>query len=367
MPKKSILILLLSFNKGGGAEWVITHLANELVEKGVLVTLFSIKGGTMLKELRKEVNIIQPNFSKLKSFFQLMKLMNSENFEIVFTTQRGAAIFTYLAKLLAFSKIKHVIREPASNFNFSFQGLSFLKKEIVKVLFKLSYRNSETIIVNSDRTGLDLIESGIIDNEIFFIISNPLDIKYIQKKSLEPVLYSDFRGINVITIGRLVKHKRIDKVIEAFSLLIEENNDSKLFIVGEGPEENSLKKLSSKLGIREKIEFCGFLDNPYPLLKKCDVFVLASEWEGFGMVIVEALALGTPVVVNDIPGGTRKILEDGKYGKLVDGAREESIFNSVKLVLESEIVEDNLIDHALKFDKVKIVQKYYQVLFEKNK
>jgi glycosyltransferase involved in cell wall biosynthesis len=88
-------------------------------------------------------------------------------------------------------------------------------------------------------------------------------------------------------------------------------------ILGEGELRADLERLAEQLGIAEDFALPGFVQNPYPYLKRAAVFVLSSRWEGLPTVLVEALALGTPVVSTDCPSGPREILADGKWGRLV--------------------------------------------------
>jgi len=90
-----------------------------------------------------------------------------------------------------------------------------------------------------------------------------------------------------------------------------------LMILGEGELCTELEHLAARLGIAEDFALPGFVQNPYPYLKRAAVFVLSSRWEGLPTVLVEALALGTPVVSTDCPSGPREILADGKWGRLV--------------------------------------------------
>jgi len=88
-------------------------------------------------------------------------------------------------------------------------------------------------------------------------------------------------------------------------------------ILGEGEERPALESLVRELGIEEDVSLPGFVENPFKYMKRAAVFVLSSRWEGFGNVLVEAMALGTPVVSTNCPSGPAEILEGGKWGRLV--------------------------------------------------
>src|SRR5699024_2024023 len=101
-----------------------------------------------------------------------------------------------------------------------------------------------------------------------------------------------------ISAGRLVEQKDYKTLLKAFQLISQRIN-SRLVILGKGPLENELKLLAKELDIQKKVSFLGFQSNPYKYMKKANVFILSSKWEGFGHVIVEAMAVGTPVISTD--------------------------------------------------------------------
>nr|WP_281504606.1 glycosyltransferase [Chromohalobacter sarecensis] len=130
-------------------------------------------------------------------------------------------------------------------------------------------------------------------------------------------------------VGRLDVQKNQALLLSAFSLAVKSVPDIKLVILGEGEEKNNLEKLASELGVKDSVDFVAFQDNPYPYYKAADLFVLSSDWEGFGNVIVEALACGTPVISTDCPGGPSTILANGKYGVLVPCGDAERLSSEI--------------------------------------
>jgi len=127
----------------------------------------------------------------------------------------------------------------------------------------------------------------------------------------------------IVTVGRLDPPKRHDLLIESMATLNAER-PTVLTIVGSGSCEEALRARVQALGLESQIEFAGFLADPTEQIRSADVFVLMTEYEGFGNVIVEALACGTPVVVSDVPYGPRFILDSVPGATLVksDSAKE---------------------------------------------
>ena len=109
-------------------------------------------------------------------------------------------------------------------------------------------------------------------------------------------------------VGRLEPQKRPDLLLEAVALLSTEREVELILLVGSGACERELEEKARMLGIAERVTFTGFVPDPYQCISSADVFALATDHEGFGNVIVEALACGVPTVVSDVPYGPRFIL-----------------------------------------------------------
>jgi glycosyltransferase involved in cell wall biosynthesis len=117
-------------------------------------------------------------------------------------------------------------------------------------------------------------------------------------------------------VGRLTAAKDFPTLVRAFAV-VRAQRPARLVIVGDGEERGALLDLAKTLGIEKDMRLTGFDTNPYRYMSRSAVFVLSSQWEGFGNVLVEAMALGTPVVSTNCESGPAEILEDGRWGKLV--------------------------------------------------
>jgi len=136
-------------------------------------------------------------------------------------------------------------------------------------------------------------------------------------------------------------------LIKTFRKVLEVKPNSILYIVGEGSQKNNLINLVKEFEIEDKVIFTGHLDNPFFLLKQCDVFVLTSLYEGQALVILEALAVGLKVVSTDIPGPDN-ILKQG-YGELVE-ATEIGLSRKMISILDNRKVYKKFNPYA--YDKM---------------
>jgi glycosyltransferase involved in cell wall biosynthesis len=116
-----------------------------------------------------------------------------------------------------------------------------------------------------------------------------------------------------------------------------------------------------ELGLEEDVALPGFVDNPYKYMKRAAVFVLSSRWEGFGIVLVEAMALGTPVIATDCPSGPAEILEDGRWGRLVPVGDVHRLAEAILRVLKEEKIDTSVV-RASMFSVERILEDYANIL-----
>lgn len=157
-------------------------------------------------------------------------------------------------------------------------------------------------------------------------------------------------------------------LLEAFKQVINKM-DARLIIIGNGELIDDLRVTTSHLRLNNRVEFIGHKKNPYPYMKEADCFVLPSSEEGFGLVIVEAMALGTPVLAFDSAGGgPMGILDNGKYGLLIKDINAESLANAmVNLIMHPESLayfRDQGVMRADYFLPERISKKWKDILFE---
>lgn len=152
------------------------------------------------------------------------------------------------------------------------------------------------------------------------VIPNIVDLDRIRSLAADP-LPEWASAITVkpmiIGIGRLVPHKGFDVLIEAHARLLASGLDHHLLILGEGPYRIELEMLVKHLSLRSSVFMPGFVKNPYPFFKRAAAFALASRLEGMPIVLIEAMALGVPIVATDCESGPAEMLDGGRHGLLV--------------------------------------------------
>lgn len=162
-----------------------------------------------------------------------------------------------------------------------------------------------------------------LDSQRRTVIYNPLAVNTTESGEVSIQLNPIKK--RVVAMGRLTSQKGFDLLLKAFSLINTKFLDWQLIIIGEGEERKKLEQLTQKLEIEEQVIMPGLVDNPFPILKQCDLFILSSRYEGFGNVIIEAMACGLPVISTDCPSGPGEIITSGDNGILVPNQEIDSL------------------------------------------
>lgn len=351
---------------GGGAERTVMNIINNLNRKKYkpVLVIGTNKDAPYLNEVDKDVKIINLNTKSVKnSLLPLCKCIYNERPDILFSTVNPNNILLAIAKLISFRSNKLIVREAnnrtqSGNVNLLNKVLTFLTYNLV----------ADKVIALSDGVRKDLNENFKIKENKIKVIYNPVEVNYIKEASQEDVNDFNFTdGVKrVIAVGRLVKQKDYSTLLKAFEMISKEN--VQLLILGKGPLEHKLKEMCKQLGIESKVFFLGFKENPYKYMKRSDVFVLSSKWEGFGHVIVEAMTCRLPVVSTDCKSGPAEIIGNNKYGILVPTENPRLLANKIEELLNNEKLR-NLYSkmgeiRANSFNSTQIIKQYEEVFKE---
>jgi len=167
-------------------------------------------------------------------------------------------------------------------------------------------------------------------------------------------------GDVILAAGRLFVQKDFPTLLRAFARLA--NQKLRLVIVGEGGERGALENLARELGIAGRVDFPGWIANPFALMSRARLFVLSSRYEGLSNVLIEAMACGCPVVSTDCPHGPREILENGKWGALVPVGDHAALAAAMEDALRTEPDRDALRKRAEFFSVERAVREYEKIL-----
>ncbi len=359
---------------GGGAERVWVLLANEMARRGHHTTLLVWNGsGPNAVHVAPNVHLVDfaiplfagERFGKpatLRGLWRMAGFLRRHRPDAVFSAPEFANLMTALALWCAGSGAK---------FFPSFHAAASLKddrtgSQLASRLVGAMARRATRVIAVSQGVAGDLSRGGAIAADKIAVIHNPL-----PPPTTKPAADADWTrqlaaaraaGIPIIvTAGRLAPVKDHRTLIEAFALL-RRTMPAKLAIFGDGPLRAELAALIAEHDLGADVLLPGFIADVSHGLAAADLFVLTSTSEGFGNVIVEAMAVGVPVVSTDCPHGPREILEDGALGELTPVGDAEAIAAAMTKILANPTSANQLQRRAADFSIERIGDRYEALL-----
>jgi len=310
--KKKLSIIAYSM-VGGGAERVVSVLLDGLKNDfDIKLVLMRDKIDYVLPD-DIEVYFLENSTPSEHGVFKLLKLpllawkykrfcqKNDIEISMSFTTR--PAYLSILSKLFG-NHCSIVINESTTPS--MMYGNDRVVSKINKFLIKHLYPHSDSIISNSEGGKIDLIQNFMIDTNQIKTIYNPCDLVSIRDKSHSDASNGLSNNFNFISAGRLDGGKNHELLIRAFSKIADKS--SHLYILGEGDLKKHLEHLIKNLHLEERVFLLGFDANPYKYFAKADAFVFSSNYEGFPVVLIEALTCGLPVISTDCKSGPRELL-----------------------------------------------------------
>jgi len=365
--KEKILVIIPNLN-GGGAELAITNLCNGFASLDIETTLilFNLEG-PFLERVSKKVNIRNLKTKRaILSIFSIKRVIQEINPSIILTALDNATSATLLARSFARRKTLVVasVHHPLTRV---YNERKSIQQRCISTFIKNIFCMADGFIAVSTIVCEDL--KVFLKPHLPFVyhIPNPIISHSIKKLSLEKPLHPWFKHNNnvIISIGRLSDEKDFPTLINAFAILPKHLN-SKLLILGDGPKREKIQKLIHEKKLEKNIELLGFVGNPFSFLSMAACFVLSSKFEGFGNVIVEALYCGCPVVSSNCVGGPAEILQNGKYGKLVDVGDSKGMAKAItkQLYTGKKPISNDLKKHLDQYSSLTVAKKYLSVFNE---
>lgn len=335
-PKVAPLQLISVFFpslRGGGAERAMILFAGELVSMGYRVDLVVLdKEGPLAELVPPGVRIVNLGAARMsKAIPGLIRYLRTEKPYALYSTIVHSNIVAIIAGFFA-PATRIIIRE--SNVPVTEPKATFSRWLTFK-LVPFLYPKAHAVISVSEGVKDELLQCAPGIKGKVFVCPTPVFTEEMLKLSDAPVNHPWFApgGPEVIlAAARLQPHKGFATLLEAFSKIRAER-DLKLIILGEGPDRTRLEKIAADLGIKDHVDFLGFIVNPFPYMKRARLFVLSSEYEGMPNVLLQALALGTQVVATDCPSGPNEILDGGRLGILVPIKNVSALTDGIKRAL----------------------------------
>jgi glycosyltransferase involved in cell wall biosynthesis len=219
------------------------------------------------------------------------------------------------------------------------------RRRLFSAVTRVGYGLADRVVTTSKGVADDLISHFGVASARIQVIHNPVDLLQIARAVAEPLDPELERAWVPPVAGRLADAKNYPLLIDAMAVL-RERVPARLFILGSGELEGALRQRIAERKLEADVVLCGFQENPWKYIARADVFVLTSRYEGFGNVLVEAMACGVPVVATSSPG-TREIVSDGVDGLLVDRHEAAAVAAALERLLTDEALHPRLSAGAL--------------------
>lgn len=350
MKKVKILFFTTTLG-GGGAEMhflrVFNALSPQIFEKKMVLARPGGNYEQFIEANNAPIHLCKEHKSSstkalISSFAPLMQLINTWQPALVFTVLNMPAAIAILASNRA--KVKPKVVCSIQN-TLSTRFNKGIEHRVQLWLLKRLLPKAAGVIALSKGVAADIEATvdGLVPMQIYNAGYDSTLVQRLSQKTAIPLTKAKFIGVSV---GRLTKQKGYPILLEALAKL--PNQAWEHWILGTGPDLTALKQQCIDLGIAEKVHFLGFQSNPFPFMKAANCLILPSLWEGFGNVIVESMACGTPVIAADCFHGPSEIIEHRQNGLLVPVNNSQILSENIALLMEDTSLLNQMANNAPK-------------------
>jgi glycosyltransferase involved in cell wall biosynthesis len=334
--RRSLAFFLPSL-AGGGAERAMLNLASAFAARGVRTDLVLARAeGPYLSLVPPAVRVVDLNVPRvLRALVPFAAYLRRERPSAVLAALHHCSLVAMVAARTIGARTRTVI-SIQNTLGQEVRNSTDVRVRAVPGLFRVFQRWADLAVAVSDGVADDFAQVTRMNRSRIEVIHNPIITPALLEMAAGRCVHPWFQDGGdpvVLGVGRLTIQKNFPALIEAFAL-VSRKRGARLVILGEGPDRTSLEARVSQLGLRDRVALPGFVDNPHACMARAGVFVLSSNFEGLPTVLVESLALGTPVVSTDCESGPREILKQGALGELVPVADVPALADAILKVLD---------------------------------
>jgi len=376
MSRRADIALLVHSMTGGGAEQVCLTLGRAFRARGLSVDLVLARAeGPLLAEVPEDVRIVDCGVGTSMAWSSaLVAYLRESRPRSVLAHMEGAGLVALWARLRARVAVPVVVAVHNMPLRHAEAAASFRQRRLVPLASAMMLRGAEGLVAVSAGVAVELARMAGIPRERITVIPNPVETERIRRAAIgrpdHPWLAeagTEREGGRpvILAAGRLTAQKDFPTLIRAFALAFAEGRE-RLVIFGEGEDRADLETLVAAQGLADRVALPGHSAALWPAMARAQLFVLSSRWEGFGNVLVEALACGCPVVATDCPSGPSEILAGGAFGRLVPPADRLELANAMRIALTQPRQGDVLQRRAEDFAADRAAEAYLALLQERS-
>lgn len=334
-PPPSVMVYLPNLRMGGG-ELSLIRLVGGFVALGVPVTL--VVNHADLREIEVPAGVRLVSLRAHRSLFAITRLartIHQHRPGVLLTGFPHSNVVAVMASRLARVACRVVLSEhaPMTLHNRLMGGWRY---RYLPPFVRWAYPRADAIVAVSQGVADDL--RAWMPRLAPTVISNPVLPPDWSARAAVPSGHAWLEDASldvVLSVSRLTPEKGLSTLVEAFAVVSASHPAARLVIAGEGPERGAIERRVVALSLGGRVQLVGLVQNPLSCMRRARVFVLASHYEGFGNVLIEALAAGTQVVSTDCPVGPREVLEGGRLGQLVPVGSAAALAQAIGAVLDA--------------------------------
>lgn len=344
---------------GGGAERVALASAQDLASRGHRVDLVLVEAkGDLLPLVPAGVRVVDLKAHRIVAALPpLVRYLRDERPDALHAVMWPVTIIAIMAHRLARSSAKLLVSDQVA---LSRQVTGGIQRRLLEWSTRLLYPLADVRIACSNVAADDLARLSWVPRDRIEIIYNPISPPARIASNAKVEALWKGKGPRIITVGNLKEQKNHALLLRAFVRLADPG--ARLMILGQGPLRPRLEALAAELGIADRLLLPGFSVDPWPYLASADLFVLSSDYEGFPLVLAEAMHAGLKVVSTDCVSGPAELLDGGRYGRLVPCGDADALARAMEQALAEPTDPERMRARAIELAGPAMIARYTELL-----
>ena len=332
------IAFFLSTSGHSGVDRVAKHLLPALARRGYQVDLLKVRRhGPELGDTDPRIRILDLGHRQTYACLpNLVRYLRRERPAVLLSDKDRVNRTALLARGLAGVDTRLVVRS-GTTLSLDLASRGMLERWLQRLSVGRLYPFADQIIVPSAGAADDMARYTGLARERICVVPSPVVPESLFDADVPPPQHPWFHDPDsplILGAGELGSRKDFETLLRGFARLRAQRR-CRLMIIGRGRGRDRLLTLAAELGVADDFDLPGFIPEPYPYLANADLFAFTSRWEGLGFVLIEALALGTPVVSTDCPSGPNEILQGGRYGRLIPVGDDAALAQAMAATLEA--------------------------------
>jgi glycosyltransferase involved in cell wall biosynthesis len=359
------IAIFLSTSGHSGVDRAMKNLIPALARRGYAVDLLKVrKHGPNLDELPSQVRVIDTEASTTYlALPALVRYLKRERPSVLLADKDRVNRTALLARSLARAHGTRLVLSSGTTISIDLQHRGLIERWLQRTSMGRLYPYADQIIVTSRGVADDMAQYTGLARARIEVVPSPVvseTLFHTPQRVPDHPWYHEPGAPIILGAGELGERKDFETLLRAFAQL-HRRRACRLMILGRGNQRERLLALAAELGVSQDFALPGFQPNPYAYMAHAALFAFTSRWEGLGFVIIEALAVGTPVVATDCPSGPSEILDGGRYGPLVSVGDADALALAMQNTLEHALPKAVLQEAAWPYEIERSTDAYLQV------